>query len=131
MKQPDDFPSRALGVVEWRAGETRRFVYRDGRVVFLRDEPWTAPVDYGCLPGTLNPADDAEVDCVWLGGARSVGETTVLGPTGLLWVADLDHKVVFGDVAHAAPLLAWFPPQREARLLPREDALAWLASLRG
>ncbi|PYE54418.1 inorganic pyrophosphatase [Deinococcus yavapaiensis] len=129
MKQPADFPHRALGVVEWRAGETRRFVYRDGGVKFLRDEPWTAPVDYGCLPGTLNPADDAEVDCVWLGTTHEVGETTLLAPTGLLWLADLDHKVVFGDVRGAAPLLAWFPPARGARLLPPRSALAWMTTL--
>ena len=130
MKQPHDFPERVLSVVEWRAGETRRFVYRGGEVVFLRDEPWSAPVDYGCLPDTLNPADGAEIDCVWLGGSRAVGETTLLAPTGLLWLADRDHKVVFGDVTFAGPLFAWFPPARGARLLPPRDALAWLATLR-
>nr|WP_169737011.1 inorganic diphosphatase [Deinococcus pimensis] len=116
-------------MVEWRAGETRRSVWRAGEVVFLRKEPWRAPVNYGCLPGTLNPADDAEVDAVWLGPPREVGETVEAEPTGLLWLADGDHKVVFGDTADAAPLLAWFPQERGARLLSAGEAWAWLAEI--
>jgi inorganic pyrophosphatase len=129
MTDPSSAPPALRGVVEWRVGETRRFVWREGEVAFLRDEPWTAPVNYGCLPGTLNPADDAEVDAVWLGPPREVGEVVDATPTGLLWLADGDHKVVFGNTADAGPLLAWFPPSRGARLLDAQAAWAWLAEV--
>lgn len=119
-----------VGVVEWTRGEVDRFVWRGGEVVPLRHEARPAPVNYGCLPGTLNPADGAEVDTMWLGDSLPVGERVTATPSGLLWLADGDHKVVFGKVEEgAAALLAWFPPERGARLLGPQDAAAWLASL--
>ncbi|ADV68267.1 inorganic diphosphatase [Deinococcus maricopensis] len=124
--QPGDYPARTTLLVEWRAGDHDRYVWRDGHVQPYRTEPLPAPVNYGCLPGTLNPADDAEVDAVLLGPPTPVGATLTLAPTGLLHLADGDHKVVYGDTTHAAPLLAWFPPERGARLLGPDDALAWL-----
>ena len=117
------------GVVEWRLGDSRRFIWRDGAIHFYREETRPAPVNYGCLPGTLNPADGAEVDAVWLGPPREVGEEVDAEPTGLLWLADGDHKVVFGDTAQAAALLAWFPPDRGARLLGVDEAVEWLSTI--
>lgn len=124
------------GVVEWTVGETRRFVWREGAVVFYRDEPLPAPVNYGCLPGTLNPVDRAEVDAVWLGSARAVGEKVCAAPSGLLWLLDGDHKIVFGnagqgDAGQAGELLAWFPVSRGARLLAPDEAWRWLDALGG
>ena len=123
-------------MVEWTAGTCGRFVWQGGRVVPLRTEPHPAPVNYGCLPGTLNPADDAEIDAVWLGPALQVGTVLAAAPLGLLWLLDGDHKVIFaaglGAEAHAgmqARLLAWFPPERGARLHSAAEAQAWLDSL--
>ena len=119
------------GVVEWTAGSRERFIWhaQTGTLAPYRTEPRPAPVNYGCLPGTHNPADHAEVDAVWLGETRPVGTRTEEVPTGLLWLSDGDHKVVFGDPARAAGLLAWFPPERGARLLGPEEAQAWLAEV--
>lgn len=120
-----------LGVVEWTAGKRERFVWREGQVVPYRTEPWPAPVNYGCLPGTLNPADTAEVDAVWLGDPLPVGQQLRLSPSGLLHLADGDHKVVFGEAREAdlAALLAWFPPERGAKWLDATAAQAWLSEL--
>ncbi|WP_188969605.1 inorganic diphosphatase [Deinococcus aerolatus] len=125
--------------MEWTAGTRERFVWRASQLEALRTEPHAAPVNYGCLPGTLNPADAAEIDAVWLGPALGVGTTPEAAPLGLLWLRDGDHKVIFAaDVqarAHAelqalqARLLAWFPPERGARLLGHAEAVAWLHSL--
>ena len=118
------------GVVEWTAGQRERFIWQDGRVVPYRVEPLPAPVNYGCLPGTLNPADGAEVDAVWLGAPRAVGDRVEAPISGLLWLADGDHKVIFGALQEgAAALLAWFPPDRGAELRNAEAAEAWLADL--
>ena len=118
------------GVVEWRAGERERFIWRGDRVQPYRTEPLPAPVNYGCLPGTLNPADAAEVDAVWLGEPLAVGTVTDLAPSGLLWLADGDHKVIFGTPdTGLEPLLAWFPPERGAKVLDAAQAQAWLAGL--
>ncbi|MFC4637302.1 inorganic pyrophosphatase [Deinococcus hohokamensis] len=117
------------GVVEWTAGTTERFVWDSGRVRPLRQEPQPAPVNYGCLPGVWNPADEAEADAVWLGAPRQVGEPVRAAPTGLLHLQDGDHKVIFGDLTGARALLDWFPPERGARLLGPAEAEAWLLGL--
>jgi len=117
------------GIVEWRQGETRRHIWRDGHLVPYRTEPLPTPVNYGCLPGTLNPADHAEIDAVWLGPPLPTGQHVTAPPTGLLHLQDGDHKVVFGPLHAAQTLLDWFPPERGARLLPASDAWAWLHAL--
>ena len=131
MSAPAPAGPEWLGVVEWTAGKRERFVWRDGQVVPYRTEPWPAPVNYGCLPGTLNPADAAEVDAVWLGGPLPVGQELRLSPIGLLHLADGDHKVIFGEARDSdlAALLAWFPPERGAKLLDAAAAQAWLSEL--
>ncbi|MFC4425915.1 inorganic pyrophosphatase [Deinococcus navajonensis] len=118
------------GVVEWSAGTVERFVWQSGSVRPLRREPQPAPVNYGCLPGIWNPADDAEADAVWLGPPRTVGEQVRDTPTGLLYLQDGDHKVIFGNLDQGAgALLDWFPPERGARLLGPQEAQAWLLGL--
>ncbi|WP_221088592.1 inorganic pyrophosphatase [Deinococcus aquaedulcis] len=128
-------PRAWRGVVEWTAGTRERFVWRGAGLEPLRTEPLAAPVNYGCLPGTLNPADGAEVDAVWLGPPRPAGEEIVDVPSGLLHLHDGDHKVIFG-AADGAPqglhaLLAWFPPERGAQVLGAEAAQTWLAQVTG
>ncbi|AWN23343.1 inorganic pyrophosphatase [Deinococcus irradiatisoli] len=118
------------GIVEWRRGERERFVYRAGRTEPYRIEPLPAPVHYGCLPAYFNPADQAEVDAVWLGNQdRQVDEWVEAQVTGLLHLNDQDHKVVFGPLDEAGVLLSWFGPQRGARLQSAEAALTWLSGL--
>ncbi|GHF31506.1 inorganic pyrophosphatase [Deinococcus metalli] len=115
------------GVVEWSAGTVERWVWQGGRVVPYRTEPRPAPVNYGCVPGTLNPADGAEVDAVWLGDPLPVGARPVGRPVGLLHLRDGDHKVIFGHVdAGLDGLLAWFPPERGAAVQNAGAAQAWL-----
>ncbi|WP_291430299.1 inorganic diphosphatase [Deinococcus sp.] len=129
------------GVIEWTAGTRERFIWRAGQLEPLRTEAWEAPVNYGCVPGTWNPADAAEVDAVWLGDPLPVGTRLTLAPVGLLHLHDGDHKVIFDarstaqDGAADGPpggaavqaLLNWFPPDRGARLRPAHEAAAWLA----
>lgn len=121
-------PEPLLGIVEWVRGSSERWIYReDGsdkvEVEFYRHEPQPAPVHYGCLPGTLNPADGAEVDAIWLTGEASVGQPRREAPTGLLHLADGDHKVLFGalDAEALARLLPWFAG-RGARVLGPQAA---------
>ncbi|OLV18472.1 inorganic diphosphatase [Deinococcus marmoris] len=117
-------------------GTRERFVWRGDGLEPLRTEPYPAPVNYGCLPGTLNPADGAEIDAVWLGPSLEVGTVLEMPVLGLLSLLDGDHKVIFAadsqteaDAAAQAKLLAWFPPERGARLLDASEAVAWLESL--
>lgn len=127
-------PREREGVVEWTRGTLDRWVWREGEVVPYRQEPWAAPVNYGCLPGLLNPADGSDVDAVWLGEPLAVGTRLTLPPAGLLHLADGDHKVIFGSLEEhhggdLLALLAWFGPEREVQVLGPEDAEAWLAGL--
>lgn len=122
-------PGTLLGLVEWRLGERERHVWRSESLVFYRTEPLPAPVNYGCLPGTFNPADAAEIDAVWLGAARELGEWVCEPPNGVLYLTDGDHKLIFGSLELAGPLLDWFPPERGARLLGAVQAWVWLAEL--
>lgn len=118
------------GVVEWSAGTRERLIWRAGRLEPYRTEPLPAPVNYGCLPGTFNPADAAEVDAVWLGVPLAVGTQVTARPAGLLQLADGDHKVIFGELEEGATaLLAWFPVSRGAILLGPQQAQDWLESL--
>ena len=131
-------PRPYRGVVEWSRGSCERLVWREdpgqqgtGRLEPYRTEPWAAPVNYGCLPGLHNPADNAEVDAVWLGEPLPTGTEPIGVPSGVLWLADGDHKVIFGEATEpeVGRLLAWFPPERGAQLRSAAEALTWLRGL--
>lgn len=118
------------GVVEWTAGSTERWIWRGAGQALepYRTEPKAAPVNYGCLLGTLNPADNAEIDAVWLGPPLPVGQEMLAVPTALLWLQDGDHKVIFGDLEGVSALLDWFPPERGAQVQTAAKAVEWLES---
>lgn len=128
---PDHAAKKLKGVVEWSKGEEQRFVWIDGRIQPYRVEPWAAPVNYGCLPDTFNPADGAEIDAVWLGEKRAVGDVVEAVPSGLLHLRDGDHKVIFGalDEPSAQTLLEWFPAKRGATLFSAAHVWTWMQSL--
>jgi len=124
---------KLTATIEWSKGSRERWEWKGGRFVRkVEDRP--APVNYGFLPGTVNPADGEEVDAVVLGpplGAKSRVEARLLG---LLWLADGDHKLVLAPDGgeyqkDEAALLAWFEPERRARLEGADAARAWLERL--
>ena len=120
-------------VVEWSQGSPFRYAWKEGKLRLVAvDQP--APVNYGLIPGLINPADGEEVDAVYLGpplppGTRVEGEVV-----GMVWLADGDHKLVLADATlpkdqELAPLLAWFSPERQARFLSPIEAQAFLVKL--
>lgn len=119
------------GVIEWSLGECERYIWRNKQIQHYRTEPVPAPVNYGCLPDTFNPADQAEIDAVWLGSRLAVGTRVEQEVTGLLQLLDGDHKVIFGqiDTEAMAPLLAWFPESRGAKVLAQKAAEQWLEEM--
>lgn len=116
-------------MVEWTAHRHERFIWQAGQIIPYRTEPLPAPVNYGCLPGTHNPADGVEVDAVWLGQPLAVGTQLEAQPSGLLHLSDGDHKVIFGDLTGLHALLDWFPARRGATLQSAQEAQAWLHKL--
>lgn len=126
-------PPLLLGVVEWRKGQKQRFIWLNEQLHPYRLEPWDAPVNYGCLPNTRNPADNAEIDAVWLGEPLEVGQQIRAQASGLLHLQDGDHKVVFGeyneDSEDLQKLLEWFPAERGASLLGVTELWNWLQQL--
>ncbi|WP_117237013.1 ADP-ribosylglycohydrolase [Thermus sediminis] len=116
-------------IVEWTKGSPLRHAWKEGRLLPLaEDRP--APVNYGLLPGLLNPLDGEEVDAVLLGPPHPLGEAEG-EVVGLLHLLDGDHKVLLAlegptPEEDLAALLAWFAPERRPTLLPREAALAFL-----
>lgn len=121
-------------VVEWSRGSPVRFAWKDGRLLEVgRDRP--APVNYGLLPGLLNPADGEEVDAVFLGPPLPPGTEAEGLVVGLLWLADGDHKLLLAPSLEAlagedlTPLLSWFPRERAPRVEGPESAQAWLEAL--
>ena len=118
-----------VALVEWQKGTRKRFRYEGGQVVFYREDPRPAPCNYGCIPALINPADDAEVDVIWLDDPLEVGWTGPIEITGLLHLDDQDHKVLTGNLQNIQPILDWFPPERGAQVLSRQAALEWLSGL--
>ena len=120
-------------VVEWSKGSSFRYAWKDGNLALVAvDQP--APVNYGLIPGLINPADGEEVDAVYLGPPLPPGTQMEGEVVGMVWLLDGDHKLVLGDdpppkAQELAPLLAWFPPKRQARFLGPGKAQAFLAEL--
>ncbi len=97
-------------------------------------EGLAAPVNYGFLPGLVNPADGEEVDAVVLGPPLRPRARTTARLSGLVRLADGDHKLVLAPDADRYPedeaaLLAWFEPERGARLESADAAERWLTGL--
>lgn len=120
-------------VVEWSKGSPFRYAWKEGHLALVAvDQP--APVNYGLIPGLINPADGEEVDAVYLGPPLPPGTQVEGEVVGMVWLLDGDHKLVLGDgpppkAQELAPLLAWFPPKRQARFLGPGEAQAFLAEL--
>ncbi|GLV48301.1 hypothetical protein TJA_14570 [Thermus sp. LT1-2-5] len=123
-------------VVEWSKGSPLRYAYKGGRLVLLGEDA-PAPVNYGFLPGLVNPADGEEVDACYLGPPLPPGTEAEGFLLGMVALLDGDHKLVLSpdpsppDPEALAPLLAWFAPERRPTLLEAEAAWAWLKGLRG
>lgn len=127
-------------MVEWSLGSPERYDW-DGVRLVPRDPPWPVewglpPVNYGMLPGYLNPADGCELDAVWAATEPIPAGTWLEGEVlGMIWVADLDHKIVLGlpgDLGRLDwdGLGTWFAG-RDARMVGAEEAIAFVCSLSG
>ena len=118
-------------VVEWPKGTRTRWEKQGGRFLRRREDA-PAPVNYGFVPGTLNPADDSELDAVLLGPPVPAGKRVRAEVVGLVELADGDHKLVLSPAGRppseeeARRLLAWFPPERKAHFVGPEKAWALL-----
>ncbi|GEM89000.1 inorganic diphosphatase [Oceanithermus desulfurans] len=120
-------------VIEWPKGSHERWEWKGGG--FVRTlEGLAAPVNYGFLPGLVNPADGEEVDAVVLGPPLRARTRSTARLTGLVRLADGDHKLVLTPDEGRYPedetaLLAWFEPERGARLESADAAARWLTEL--
>jgi inorganic pyrophosphatase len=93
-------------IVEWTKGSPLRHAWKEGRLVPVgEDRP--APVNYGLIPGLLNPADGEEVDAVLLGPPYPLGEAEG-EVVGLLHLEDGDHKVLLAP--QDSPRMRTWPP---------------------
>ncbi len=121
-------------VVEWSKGSPFRYAWKEGRLALVAvDQP--APVNYGLIPGLINPADGEELDAVYLGPPLPPGTQVEGEVVGMVWLADGDHKLLLeaegqkpgpGEVQG---LLAWFHPSRNPRLLGPGEARNWVSGL--
>ncbi len=119
-------------IVEWPRGTRVRWKKVGAR--FVRGlEAAPAPVNYGFVPGSQNPADGAEVDALLLGLPVPAGKRVEAVLVGILELADGDHKLVLDpkgeppDAATREAILAWFEPERRPRLASAEAARTWLS----
>lgn len=114
-------------VIEWAKNSRERYEW-DGEGFRKKLEDLPAPVNYGFVPGTLNPADGSEVDAALLGPpvapkARYEGELV-----GAVTLADGDHKLILSpggrppSEEEIRALLSWFEAIRAPRLIGKEEA---------
>jgi 8-oxo-dGTP diphosphatase len=115
-------------VIENPRGSTERIRY-DARAGAFHPEgrpfPWPLPIHYGWIPGTLNPADAAELDVLVPDpGHTSPGASLVARPIGVMYRSDGDHKVL----ALRADSGTAYPDTTEAAALPDAQAMTvrWL-----
>ena len=124
---------RVRMVVEWAKGCSLRDAWLVGKFLPPKEDR-PAPVNYGLIPGLLNPADGEEVDAVLLGPPLPLGEAEGY-VVGLLHLKDGDHKLLLAptptppSLEALKPLLAWFAPERKPKVLGPEAAWAWLRGL--
>ncbi len=122
-------------VVEWSKGSPFRYAWKEGSLTLVAlDQP--APVNYGLIPGLINPADGEEVDAVHLGHPLPPGTQAEGNLLGMVWLADGDHKLLLGEggegpgLEDLPSLLTWFAPTRHPTLLGPREAQAWVEALR-
>ncbi len=114
-------------LIEWPKGTRIRWEKVGVRFV-RREEDAPAPVNYGFIPGTQNPADDSELDAVLLGPPVPAGKRVRAEVVGAVALADGDHKLILAregkppNEGEIRALLAWFPPERAPRLLSAREA---------
>ncbi len=120
---------RLLIVVEWPKGSRVRWEWNGARFARrLEDVP--APVNYGFIPNSHNPADQSEVDAVLLGLPVPAGKRVEAELVGAVLLADGDHKLILDprgeppSPEEATALKAWFPAARKPRLLSPAEAEA-------
>ena len=123
-------------VVEWPKGSRVRWEW-DGARFTRRLEDLPAPVNYGFIPNSHNPADQSAVDAVLLGLPVPAGKRVEAELVGAVELADGDHKLILHEKgealgeAEAKALLAWFPQKRRPRLLVGEKARALARAMLG
>ena len=121
-------------VVEWSKGSPFRYAWKEGHLALVAvDQP--APVNYGLIPGLINPADGEEVDAVFLGPPLFPGTEVEGEVMGMVWLADGDHKILLEaqgqgpSPREAQELLAWFHRSRKPLVLGPQEARDWLKAL--
>ncbi len=120
-------------IVEWPKGTRVRWEW-NGQMFVRKREDAPAPVNYGFIPNTQNPADDSEVDAVLLGLPRPAGQRLEAEIVGMIRLADGDHKLILTppgtrpDEAEINAALAWFPAARKPEVAGKEEALGWLSA---
>jgi inorganic pyrophosphatase len=120
-------------VVEWSKGSPFRYAWKEGHLALVAvDQP--APVNYGLIPGLINPADGEEVDAVFLGPPLSPGSEVEGEVVGMVWLLDGDHKLILANppaevLPDLGPLLGWFQPDRKPTFVGLEGARTFLREL--
>ncbi|WP_338067519.1 inorganic diphosphatase [Thermus tengchongensis] len=120
-------------VVEWSKGSPFRYAWKEGRLTLVAvDQP--APVNYGLIPGLINPADGEEVDAVYLGPPLPSGTQVEGEVVGMVWLADGDHKLILANHPEEALrdlgfLLSWFHSDRKPTFVGLEGAQTFLREL--
>jgi len=111
-------PVLVYAIVENPRGSTTRIHYDAAAASFLpepRPFPWPLPAHYGWIPGTLNAADDTELDVLVADTAPTApGAVLVARPIGVMYRSDGDHKVL----ALRADIGSAHPEVREAAQVP-------------
>jgi inorganic pyrophosphatase len=122
-------------IVEWAVGTRERYDWVKGELIPRPRWEWELPpVNYGCIPGYSNPADQAELDAIWADPKPIPPGTRLEGHLlGMIWVADGDHKILLGELGdleklNRTGLEEWFKG-REPRFAPAEEALEFIRTL--
>jgi inorganic pyrophosphatase len=125
-------------IVEWSLGSLERFHW-NGEKLIPRNPPWPAawgvpPVNYGVISGYHNPADGGELDAVWASlQPIKVGSRLEGNVLGMIWLNDLDHKIILGragdlDQLDYQGLEQWFTG-RDVRVSSAKEAIAFVRTL--
>lgn len=125
-------------IVEWSLGSLERFDW-NGKNLLPRNPPWppewgVPPVNYGMIPGYKNPVDRGELDAIWASLIPIEAGTWLEGDVlGMIWLNDLDHKIILGkagalDQLDYQGLEQWFVG-RDPRFTDAKEVRAFVQSL--